>query len=235
MLDRPFPATETRKLPPDKSSCYTHKIDPEPPASRPESRSLSTSPLVTRIPLHRSTLYIGAYLLSWLGPTVYHLLSWITGYQAFWSLMVLVILTPLQGFFNAFIYARPSYLRMREADPNLSRWVAVKHSFFPPTIDEANNAGSVLESEMMNRNGSWWSPGQRISKLVGSRFSSTESSNSRSKFSTYNAHSTTSRKASLASVSEEEKTEEVPVDVGVTDGELRMKSEEQGETSRDNA
>ena len=39
---------------------------------------------------------------------------------------------------------------MREADPNLSRWVTVKRSFFPPTLDEANNAGSVLESEMMN-------------------------------------------------------------------------------------
>ena len=98
-------------------------------------------------------------------------------------------------------------------------------------MDEANNAGSVLESEMMNRNGSWWSPGRRISKFVGSRFSSTESLNSRSKFSTYNAHSTTSRKASLASVSEEEKTEEVPVGV---DGAQRMKSEQQGDTFRDN-
>ena len=183
----------------------------------------------------QSTLYIGAYLLSWLGPTVYHLLSWTTGYQAFWSLMVLVILTPLQGFFNAFIYARPSYLRMREAKPNLSRWVAVKHSFFPPTIDEANNAGSVLESEMMNRNGSWWNPGRRVSKFVGSRFSSTQSLNSRSKFSSYNAHSTTSQKASLAIVSEEEKTEEVPVGVGVTDGEQKMKSEEEhGDAVRDN-
>ena len=126
---------------------------------------------------------------------------------------------------------------MRDADPNLSRWVAVKHSFFPPTctMDEANNAVSVLESEIMNRNGSWWSPGRRISKLVGSRFSSTESLNSRSKYSTYNAHSTTSRKASLASVSEEEKTEEVPVDVGVTDVEQKMKGEsEQGDTFRDN-
>jgi hypothetical protein len=35
-------------------------------------------------------------------------------------------------------------------------------------------------------------------------------------------------------VSEEEKTEEVPVDVGVTDGDQRMKSEEQVDTFRDN-
>lgn len=62
--------------------------------------------------------------------------------------------------------------------------------------------------------------------------SSTESLNSRSKLSAYYAHFTTSQKASLTSVSEEEKAEEVGV--GVTDGEQRMKSEEQGDAFRDN-
>ncbi len=80
----------------------------------------------------QSTLYVIAFISCWIGPTIYHLIGWIWGFQSFWALFVISIFTPLQGFWNAVVYARPTYLRLRKKDPELGRFQAARVVFFDP-------------------------------------------------------------------------------------------------------
>lgn len=78
----------------------------------------------------QSTLYVGAFILCWIGPTAFHLADWISGFKSFWAVLVIVIFTPLQGFWNAIVFARPTYIRLRRKYPDLKRLQAVKMIFF---------------------------------------------------------------------------------------------------------
>jgi len=78
----------------------------------------------------QSTLYVAAFIACWIGPTLFHLIGWIWGIQSFWAVFVIVLFTPLQGFWNAFIYARPTYLRMRQKFPHMGRYQTAKSIFF---------------------------------------------------------------------------------------------------------
>jgi len=80
----------------------------------------------------QSTLYVVAFIACWIGPTAFHLADWIAGFKSFWAVLVIVIFTPLQGFWNAFVYARPTYIRLRRKNPDLDRLQTVKLIFFTP-------------------------------------------------------------------------------------------------------
>lgn len=67
----------------------------------------------------QSTLYILAFISCWIGPTLYHIASWATGFKAFWALMIITIFTPLQGFWNCIVFARPTYVRLKNKYPNI--------------------------------------------------------------------------------------------------------------------
>ena len=89
----------------------------------------------------QSFLYVAAFFLGVSFTTVYHLIGWIGGYSAFWPLPIINTLAPLQGFWNAFIYARPRYLRIRERArrsnaPPLGFWLTLRMVFFPTTVPE---------------------------------------------------------------------------------------------------
>ncbi|KAL7526504.1 hypothetical protein ACHAWF_001797 [Thalassiosira exigua] len=77
----------------------------------------------------QSTLYVVSFAFCWVGPTTFHLIGWIANYQSFAFVLILVIFTPLQGFWNAIIYARPLYTRLREKEKHLTRWKALKRVF----------------------------------------------------------------------------------------------------------
>ena len=84
---------------------------------------------------------MAAFFLGVSFTTVYHLIGWIGGYSAFWPLPIINTLAPLQGFWNAFIYARPRYLRIRERArrsnaPPLGFWLTLRMVFFPTTVPE---------------------------------------------------------------------------------------------------
>ena len=78
----------------------------------------------------QSLLFSAAFCLCWIGPTAFHLASWIHGYQEFWAAMIIVIFTPMQGLFNALVYGRPTYLRVRHKFPNHTKWWVWKRVFF---------------------------------------------------------------------------------------------------------
>lgn len=54
------------------------------------------------------------------------------------------ILLPLQGFFNVFIYVRPSYSRFGAANPDKPSWFILKRALFDPNIPRlsSNTSGS---------------------------------------------------------------------------------------------
>eukprot|EP00571_Detonula_confervacea_P011492 CAMPEP_0172306720 /NCGR_PEP_ID=MMETSP1058-20130122/7732_1 /TAXON_ID=83371 /ORGANISM="Detonula confervacea, Strain CCMP 353" /LENGTH=134 /DNA_ID=CAMNT_0013018693 /DNA_START=330 /DNA_END=734 /DNA_ORIENTATION=- len=80
----------------------------------------------------QSTLYIGAFMLSWSWATIYHIIAWSTGVKAPWITLLINTFLPLQGFWNAFIYARPRYLRRRQQHQSLSSFEILRFAFLPP-------------------------------------------------------------------------------------------------------
>jgi len=80
----------------------------------------------------QSMLYVGAFVLSWSWATIFHLISWIGGVSVFWPTLLINTFLPLQGFWNAFIYARPRYLRIRKQRQSLGFGEVVKLAFLPP-------------------------------------------------------------------------------------------------------
>ena len=88
----------------------------------------------------QSILYVGAFFLSWSWATIYHLVAWFGGVSVPWITLLINTFLPLQGFWNAFIYARPRYIRIRKAKGNLSALEILKLVFLPPKDDHVEGA-----------------------------------------------------------------------------------------------
>eukprot|EP00563_Minutocellus_polymorphus_P001806 CAMPEP_0181030234 /NCGR_PEP_ID=MMETSP1070-20121207/5616_1 /TAXON_ID=265543 /ORGANISM="Minutocellus polymorphus, Strain NH13" /LENGTH=433 /DNA_ID=CAMNT_0023107583 /DNA_START=56 /DNA_END=1354 /DNA_ORIENTATION=- len=123
----------------------------------------------------QATLYVVAFIVSWLGPTVFHLADWIAGYKAFWAVMVIVIFTPLQGLWNAFVYARPTYQRLRRKNPDIGRYMAMKAVFLHPDPLGSEGGSSSMQREGPKSTmgpGSWvpssWRPTSTASAMATS-------------------------------------------------------------------
>ena len=70
-----------------------------------------------------------------------------------WITLLINTFLPLQGFFNAFIYARPRYLRLKKKNAHLGCMELVKLVFLPDekkgptsTIREKNSSSAVEDS-----------------------------------------------------------------------------------------
>lgn len=88
----------------------------------------------------QSILYVGAFFLSWSWATIYHLVAWFGGVSVPWITLLINTFLPLQGFWNAFIYARPRYIRIRKTKGNLSALEILKLVFLPPKDDHVEGA-----------------------------------------------------------------------------------------------
>ena len=95
----------------------------------------------------QSLLFSAAFCLCWIGPTSFHLASWIHGYQEFWAALIIVIFTPMQGLFNALVYGRPTYLRVRQKFPHQSKLWVWKRVFF---VDDPMKSDDVDDDEEEN-------------------------------------------------------------------------------------
>ena len=89
----------------------------------------------------QSMLYVGAFVSSWSWATVFHLVAWTTGVSVPWITLLINTFLPLQGFWNAFIYARPRYIRLKKQHAHLGCIDIVKLVFFPPK--EGGGVGGV--------------------------------------------------------------------------------------------
>ena len=91
----------------------------------------------------QATLYVVAFFLGGIFATMYHLIGWIGGYSAFWPLPIINTVAPLQGFWNALIYARPRYLRIQAtSNVKLGFWTTLRLVFYPNSLDDSGNKRS---------------------------------------------------------------------------------------------
>jgi len=79
----------------------------------------------------QSILYVGAFFLTWSWASIFHLYNWITEDSVAWITLLINTFLPLQGFFNAFIYARPRYIRLKKRNGNLTFKQLIKLVFLP--------------------------------------------------------------------------------------------------------
>ncbi|KAL7468625.1 hypothetical protein ACHAXS_008850 [Conticribra weissflogii] len=94
----------------------------------------------------QSTLYVCSFISCWIGPIILFIIGSILRYQSFWGVLITNILTPLQGFWNAFVFARPMYSRIREKYPEIGRFEVVKIVFFDPDFVMSSNAGRNIDN-----------------------------------------------------------------------------------------
>jgi len=85
-------------------------------------------------------LYVSTFLLVFTPAFVMQVLEGMTNFgdenlsQMYPLLVLNSLLLPLQGFFNVFIYVRPSYKRFRAAQPEKSTLFVLQHALFDPNI-----------------------------------------------------------------------------------------------------
>jgi len=62
--------------------------------------------------------YVGSFYLTWIFQSWTRISQMVNGSSPFYSIALFAIFFPLQGFFNALVYFRPRYLRLRETSDN---------------------------------------------------------------------------------------------------------------------
>jgi len=97
-------------------------------------------------------LYVSTFLVTILPAFTIQVLDGTIGYGPedrdmlypllLWNSMVL----PLQGFFNVFIYIRPSYSRFSAANPENTSWVSLKQAIFDPNIPRMSSTHGVTSN-----------------------------------------------------------------------------------------
>ena len=112
-------------------------VQPEPRAVRPDTNRQSSSSAKTQKVAVQSILYVLAYLLCFGWSLVVGIAAWVVPDRIergdFFPLTVLeMIFFPAQGLFNAIVYARPMYNRLRNEDPNLSCWNCFRKALLDP-------------------------------------------------------------------------------------------------------
>ena len=88
-------------------------------------------------------LYVGAFVLTWSWATVFHLVAWTTGVSVPWISLLINTFNPLQGFWNAFIYARPRYIRLKKQHQHLGFREIIRMVFYPPKDEEERATGTT--------------------------------------------------------------------------------------------
>lgn len=105
-----------------------------------EENSNTREKRLTREVAIQGFLYVSSFLVAFTPSFVLQLLYSI-GYvgdeyqvKLFPLSVVNSMLLPLQGFFNVFIYVRPTFNRFRAANPERPTWFVMRHALFDPNI-----------------------------------------------------------------------------------------------------
>ena len=163
------------------------KLSPAPPTesemfdieNMASTRRLNTQQNLRKEAAMQGFLYVTTFLLTFLPGFAIQVIEGMVllgeeNLQQMYPLLVMnAILLPLQGFFNVFIYIRPTYNRFRAAKPDESMFVILRQSLFDPNIPRissvANNTerdktgGKEEYPEMKKRAGSKGSKGSQFS------------------------------------------------------------------------
>jgi len=115
----------------------------------------SSAPVQKRLMREATTLmflYVGCFFVTISPKILLEILEDFFGYTHYdygkiFPLMVLNAASlPLQGFFNVFIYLKPTYTRFRSANPSQSIYFVVHSSLFNPEVPQLSLAGDQSAS-----------------------------------------------------------------------------------------
>jgi len=130
----------------------------------------------------QSILYIGAFVLTWSWSAISFVVAWTTGKSVPWITVLANMFIPLQGFFNAFIYARPRYIRLKKKNGHMGFRQLIKLVFLP---DDGRGRSTVADQDRNStlRNSSAGEVGsdRNVSKKDSNMFKSFLSSLNRKK------------------------------------------------------
>lgn len=116
----------------------SHEFEPEDAEGDMERRMVQAR--LTKEVAIQSLLYVTAYLFTIVPAILLSVLDAAVAYDeadqgSLYPLLVLnAMLLPLQGFFNFFIYVRPSYSRFRQKHPDEPVWFVLKQALYNPDI-----------------------------------------------------------------------------------------------------
>ena len=102
----------------------------------------------------QSMFYVGAFLLSWLSQ-LFNVVNLTTGVYKPWMAVLVATFNPLQGFFNAFIYARPRYLRLKNKNKHMGFKQLVKLVFIPSNDDSGPDPSASAGKSRKGKGLSW--------------------------------------------------------------------------------
>jgi hypothetical protein len=128
----------------------TEKSDTSQGASKPDGASFQTektriqSVTKTRMVANQNLLYVGAFFLCFIWSGVLQIAISVDpeGFQAgkyFFFNVLQGIFYPSQGLFNALVFFRPNYMRIRSSveGRNISRWQCMQFALFPRSTSSA--------------------------------------------------------------------------------------------------
>ena len=85
-------------------------------------QSVEANPFGSRAVFQQSLLYALAFFLTFTAATLNRIFQQVIGHTYFAVMFLHVLLIPLQGFFNALIYRRSVYIRLKQRHPHMSEW-----------------------------------------------------------------------------------------------------------------
>jgi len=101
-------------------------------------------------------LYVSTFLLTASPTFILVVLDGSFGYdldekaQIYPLLVLYAMVAPLQGFFNVFIYVKPSFNRFRIAHPDAPMWFVVKQALFESKIPRMSVAGMSVDPKVLS-------------------------------------------------------------------------------------
>lgn len=69
---------------------------------------------------NQASMYVGAFLITWLFPTLFQLVIVIAGKYPFPLLLLTATFVPIQGFLNLVVFLRPKFMRYKNANPGVN-------------------------------------------------------------------------------------------------------------------
>ena len=73
---------------------------------------------------NQAAMYVGAFLITWLFPTLFQLVIVIAGKFPYPLLLLTAIFVPIQGLLNLIVFIRPKFMRYKEKNPGTNMIVA---------------------------------------------------------------------------------------------------------------
>jgi hypothetical protein len=73
---------------------------------------------------NQASMYVGAFLITWLFPTLFQLVIVIANKFPYPLLLLTAIFVPIQGALNLMVFIRPKYIRYKEKNPDTNMIVA---------------------------------------------------------------------------------------------------------------